>query len=168
MRVLVRFRRLINYLVGRRLLDKFDQVQVYAFSQLAQPLVQYGCDLLQTAWNAHGVAHVRSARCDGGRHLPGSGGVPNTRAHDYPHPGGQLALPRGFDGVREYEIARGQRVPNVTEDTIQDRHACVSVRGRARAVELIMGDVEQAYIEIGQRAYDRFVDAYLCFLAYYQ
>ena len=55
MRVLVPFRRLINYLERAGMLSKENMQQVHAFGCIARPLCQYGLDLLTVAWNEHRV-----------------------------------------------------------------------------------------------------------------
>ena len=46
--------------------------------------------------------HVRAVKGE-----PQSGGVPAVRAAQRPHPGGQMHVPSGFDGLALYEAARG-------------------------------------------------------------
>lgn len=159
MRVLVPIRRLINVLEKRGQLDKYISAHVYAFSTLMQPLLQHGLDLLRAAWNNHKVSLVR--------HVKDSGGIPDERAARRPHPGGQLLLPRGFDGVREYELARGHDLEHKSRDDVADDEFCARPGARSRAVAAIVGDVEHAWCELLDRSYSRSIDAYLCFLSYY-
>ena len=159
MRVLVPIRRLINVLEKRGQLDKYISAHVYAFSTLMQPLLQHGLDLLRAAWNNHNVSLVR--------HVKDSGGIPDERAARRPHPGGQLLLPRGVDGVREYELARGHDLEHKSRDDVADDEFCARPGARSRAVAAIVGDVERAWCELLDRSYSRSIDAYLCFLSYY-
>jgi len=159
MHVLVYFRDLIDDLEGDGLLDKHNELEVYAFSMVVQPLVQVGLDSLRAAWNAHSVS--------GRTGCPGSGGVPTVRAADAPHPGGQTQLPRAFDGAAEYEVAAGRplrRVPAFVRDVdplLGRQNLCA---WRAAGVEERLGDLEEAYSEIVEGDYDRFTDAYEFFL----
>ena len=166
MRVLVPFRRLINYMERRGLLDKDTPAHVCAFSALAQPLVQYGCDLLLAAWNEHSRAGVRSR----GRQLPGSGGVPSERMRMYPHPGGQLRLPQGLDGVEEYEHVSCEGLPRMSEALKADACHCPGGGRRQRRhshIAYIMGDVEHAWIRLQRSSFSHFAHAYSVYLSYY-
>ena len=160
MRVLVHFRRLINFMEENDLLDKNDAQEVHAFSSVATPLVQAGLDLLKASWNRHSIA--------GRTGCPGTGGIPAQRAARDPHPGGQLVLPPNFDGAREYEQARGQRLPRVpafvrsAEPLLGRPNA--RARRAARVHRLLGGDTEEAYTDIVNGDYDAFIDAYEEFL----
>jgi hypothetical protein len=159
MRVLVPVRRLINVLELRGLLDRYLGKHVYAFSRVMQPLVQHGLDLLEAAWNEHSVRPVRN--------MEHSGGIPNRRAVLRPHPGGQLKLPLRFDGVHEYEEARGRPLEHTSRDDGYDSEWCARPAARARAVSAVVGDIESAWCELQDGSYTRSIDAYLCFLSYY-
>jgi hypothetical protein len=159
MRVLVPVRRLINVLELRGLLDRYLGKHVYAFSRVMQPLVQHGLDLLEAAWNEHSVRPVRN--------MEHSGGIPNRRAVLRPHPGGQLKLPLRFDGVHEYEEARGRPLEHTSRDDGYDSEWCARPAARARAVAAVVGDIESAWCELQDCSYTRSIDAYLCFLSYY-
>ena len=160
MRVLIYFRRLINFMVWHDLLSKFDPVQVHAFSTIAQPLCQYGLELLGAAWNEHGV----SAR----KGYPGSGGVPNARMRRHPHPGPQVAVPPGFDGIAEFDAEVGEparRVPAQAPalEPLLDQPAARAQRAAAVA-QIFEGDMCGAWSELIAGSYDRFLSAYFCFL----
>ena len=131
---------------------------VFAFSWIARPVLQYGLDLLRDAWNHHRRANARG--------VPGSGGVPEERAAERPHPGGQLQLPEDFDGIAEYFEAYEQQPPVQRDDRRdplrgrpgrqQRRHdRVVSVLGRRASV---------VWMDIVGGVYGRFIDAYLEFL----
>ena len=49
MRVLIYFRRLLNYMIEQDMISKYNMQQVHAFSSLARPLCQYGLDLASSA-----------------------------------------------------------------------------------------------------------------------
>ena len=99
------------------------------------------------------------------------GGLLLGVAAQRPHPGGQLRVQgfAGFDGVREYEVARGahtlERVP-----ANSDAEVCPDAevqRARDAAVASIMGDdVELAWCEIQEGRVGRFLEAYSEYLAY--
>lgn len=166
MRVLVRFRRLINYLRSKHLLDKGVGAEVFAFATVAKPLMQFGCDVLCASWNHHKVRNVRYQ----GKALPGTGGVPVEVAKQRPHPGnGPRRLPAGFDGVSEYELVSGSLLNTVSGAQDMDYELCSAPVRRLRMQEVshIIGDIEHAYIELGQGFFGRFEDAYLAFLSYY-
>ena len=164
MRVLIVFRRLINLMEENGLLDKHNLQQVRAFSCIAQPICQYGLDVLKAAWNEHRVRPIT------GR--PGTGGRPNARAHTCPHPGGQLQLPAGFDGIREYDLARPgkaaqARVP--ANAHLKDPLLEYPQRQQQRAAALthIMGsDMCPVWMELLAGGCGRFLTAYQCFLSF--
>ena len=83
-----------------RLLDKTIHAHVGAIQFLALPLMQYGCDLLRLAWNQHNRRIIRG--------VAGTGGRPEDLRRTRPHPGHQMRLPAGVDGLREYARAGGR------------------------------------------------------------
>lgn len=160
MRVLAPVRCLINAMERRRLLSKEEPRQVYAFSLVVQPLVQYGLDLLHRSWNAHRI----SAR----KGCPGTGGVPNKRVCTHPHPGAQAQLPAGVNMAALYEAANQEPLRRVPEYTAaaEPLLAHPQLRAqRAAAVAAIVGtDIGAAWMEIIACNYARFIHAYLTFL----
>lgn len=160
MRVLIYFRRLLNYMIEQDMISKYNMQQVHAFSSLARPLCQYGLDLLTRAWNEHGVS--------GRKGCPGTGGVPNARMRLHPHPGPQVAVPAGFDGVAEFEAERGEQVRRIPEQAPALEpllNQPVARAQRAAAVAQIFGsDLRCAWSELVAGSYARFLRAYVCFL----
>jgi hypothetical protein len=73
------------------MLDMNVQHVVGPFALLMEGLMQVGLDRLLLAWNEHDVRPRKGE--------PGTGGRPSKRARARPHPGGQMQLPPGFDGV---------------------------------------------------------------------
>jgi hypothetical protein len=121
-RVLIPMRAALFKLERLRLLDKSVHAHVGAVQFLALPLLQYGCDLLRLSWNSHNRRIIRG--------VPGTGGRPEDLRRTRPHPGGQMRLPPGFNGLREYARAGGRinRVPQTAP--LRDR--LLYRRGRAR------------------------------------
>ena len=160
MRVLIYFRRLLNFMRESDMISKYDPLQVHAFSTIAQPLCQYGLELLLVAWNEHGV----SAR----KGCPGTSGVPNARMRRSPHPGPQVMVPPGFDGVGEFEAERGEPVRRVPAgapwlEPLLDQPA-ERVRRAAAIARLFEGDMCAAWSELVAGSYGRFLCAYYRFL----
>ena len=110
------------------------------------------------SWNAH-VIRPRRGR-------PSTGGRPDQRKHDHPHPGGQLHLPAYV--IARYEDARGQFVHHVPAIAWQGDplfHWPNLRARRAAAVGAIMGsDPNLAWSELLAGSYVRFISAYQCFL----
>jgi hypothetical protein len=139
---------------------------VYAFSCITQPLCQYGLDLLIVAWNAHGMARTRK--------MEGTGGVPNVRMTQHPHPGGQLQIPAGLDAVQVYERARHStgRQPSLRQ-VPEHVPRCDPLfchphlqQQRSVCVERILGrDVCAVWVELQAGAFGRIMEAYRCFLS---
>ena len=94
-----------------------------------------------------------------------SGGIPNSRARAHPHPGGQLSLPMHV--IDRYERVRGefvQQIPNVVRADPFFPYPRIRTQ-RAAAVSAIIGtDLNLAWSELLAARYDRFIDAFLCFL----
>ena len=122
-RVLIPVRAALFKLERLRLLDKTIHAHVGAIQFLALPLMQYGCDLLRLAWNQHKRRIIRG--------VAGTGGRPEDLRRTRPHPGHQMRLPAGVDGLREYARAGGRGL-NRAPQTAALRDRLLYRRGRAR------------------------------------
>ena len=101
---------------------------------------------------------------------PDSGGRPSQRAKRFPHPGGQVCLPAGFDGVAEYEKAHPPLRREAEGAPEQDRlygHG-VEQQQRAAAVAVAVGgaSAEAAWDELVAGERRRFIAAYLTHLSF--
>ena len=123
-RVLIAVRGAIFRLESLQRLDKTNHAHVGAIQYLARPLMQYGCDLLRLAWNQHKRRNLKGK--------PGTGGRPEELRRSRPHPGGQMQIPNGFDGVFEYEQASGRPLRRIPQ-TAALRDRCVLAVRRDRA-----------------------------------
>ena len=159
MRVLVPVRALINFLEARGMLDMNVQHVVGPFALLMEGLMQVGLDRLLLAWNEHDVRPRKGE--------PGTGGRPSKRARARPHPGGQMQLPPGFDGVAAYEAAFGptRRLPEasaawdrLTGQPILQAQRDVAVLGR-------MGDKVAMWNQIVVGQYDDFIACFAMYVA---
>lgn len=161
LRVLVPVRFLLNHLESNNLLDKDDYRHIGAFSRLITPLMQTGLDRLAAAWNEHYVASKR------GR--PGTGGRPSVRMSQRPHPGPQMQLPAGFDGLGYWNMAGQPPLRMVPEQApARDRlHGNLPAQiARATAVAALIGSYVSAWDEILVGNYHRFTGVYLAWLAH--
>ena len=122
-RVLIPVRAALFKLERLRLLDKTIHAHVGAIQFLALPLMQYGCDLLRLAWNQHKRRIIRG--------VAGTGGRPEDLRRTHPHPGPQMHLPLGVDGLHEYTRAGGRGLNRVPQ-TAALRDRLLYRRGRAR------------------------------------
>ena len=160
-RVIVPIRQLVNVLEAAGLLSKYDAVAVGAFSALMVPLMQVGLDWLRESWNAHRV-HAISGR-------PGSGGKPTDRMRVFPHPAGQVCLPASFDGISEYEAAHGplRRHPESgwEHDILLGQPFQQYQRATAVAAAVGGAQAEQAWTEIVNLQFDRFIRAFVTYSA---
>ena len=122
-RVLIAVRGVLFRLESLHRLDKTQHAHVGAIQFLATPLMQYGLDLLRLSWNNHKRRNLKG--------VPGSGGVPEQLRLSHPHPGAQMRMPPGFDGITEYERATGRPLRRVPQ-TAARRDRCFYARARAR------------------------------------
>ena len=122
-RVLIPVRAALFKLERLRLLDKTIHAHVGAIQFLALPLMQYGCDLLRLAWIQHKRRIIRG--------VAGTGGRPEDLRRTHPHPGPQMHLPLGVDGLHEYTRAGGRGLNRVPQ-TAALRDRLLYRRGRAR------------------------------------
>lgn len=160
-RVLIPIRTLLNEMEAAGIMDKHNHIQVGAFSSLMQPLMQVGLDRLRGAWNEHYVRSIRDR--------PGTGGKPNDRAARFPHPGGQLTFPPGFDGVAEYEQQYGplrrEREAAPTLDRWYGQPAAQQHRDAAVGAAFGGATAAQVWDEILAENYVRFLTAYAVYVS---
>ena len=139
-----------------QVLDHTVPLHVFAFSFLAKPILQHSLDLLEGAWNNHYRRAPRGA--------PGTGGRPIARALERPHPGGQLHLPPGFDGVSLYHGVSGDS-PDVDDarDPLLGQPAAQHMR-LAHVVQTLGPSAQPVWKDLVAGVYSPFICAYCDFL----
>ena len=97
------------------------------------------------------------------------GGSPSERAAARPHPGGQLWVPRAFDGMQEFFAASGEHPPSFARDDSRDplRGRPRRQRTRERHVARVLGQsAQRVWEDLVAADYADFIHAYRVMLRY--